>query len=214
MDISDDGKWVLARVDASHGEELVLYPTGAGTTRRIDTGRLDNLWRASFFAGGDSILFSGGTSNEGMRCYVQSLNGASPRPVTPEGVFRFRVSQHGARFLARTKGAEYAMYDVESGKSAPVPYLTRMDGVYYWDSKSNIAFVNRRSEGRTFDDPPLDIQEVDLASGRRKPFRVLDPPERGGLQSVSVSDVTPDRHAYAYHASWSRSSLYLVEPAK
>lgn len=215
-DISDDGKWVLARVDVSHGEQLVLYPTGAGTTRKINTGGVDNLWRASFFPGGDSVLFSGGISGAAMRCYVQSLAGGSPRPVTPEGVFRFKVSQHGSSFLVRAAAPDsrYLRYDAGSTAWAPVPWLTNSDAVWYWDSESNIALVSRKLKGRTFNDVPIVLETVDLRKGRRKPFRVLDPPESRGLQGVSFTDVTPDLLTYTYDASWKRSSLWVVEPAK
>jgi len=159
--VSHDGKWVLARTAASHGDQLVLYPTGAGVARRIDTGNVDNLWRASFFPGGDSIMFSGASSDAGMRCYVQPLSGGFRRPVTPEGVTHFKLSVDGSRFLARlsdSRGDSTVMYDA-SGKSTPVPHLTRFGAVWYWESKSNIALVTRRSEGHTFNEFPLSIEE-------------------------------------------------------
>ena len=161
-------------------------------------------------------MFSGASSDAGMRCYVQPLSGGLRRPVTPEGVTHFKLSVDGSRFLARlsdSRGDSTVMYDA-SGKSTPVPHLTRFGAVWYWESKSNIALVTRRSEGHTYNDFPLSIEEMDIGTGHRKPFCVVDRPERLGLQYVALTSVTPDRHAYAYWASWSRSSLYLVEPAK
>ncbi|MGC1477631.1 MAG: protein kinase, partial [Terriglobales bacterium] len=78
--ISDDGKWVLATTNVEGGSMLLL-PTGAGESRTIKTGNLRNpLGR--FLPDGKRIL----VFDDVFRLYVQSLDGDTRRPVTPEGV--------------------------------------------------------------------------------------------------------------------------------
>jgi hypothetical protein len=80
VSISDDGKWVLATTYAEGGP-LVLLPTGAGESRLIKTGNLQNAF-ARFLPDGKHIL----VFSEDNRAYVQALDDNTPRPVTPASI--------------------------------------------------------------------------------------------------------------------------------
>jgi hypothetical protein len=81
-DLSADGKWVLA-VLQSRPPQLVIYPTGAGETVRLERGDLESYATAQWFRDGKSVLISGNKPGKGMRSYVQEISGG-PRAVTPE----------------------------------------------------------------------------------------------------------------------------------
>jgi len=65
-DLSADGKWVLAVVQ-SRPPELVIYPTGAGETRRLERGEIENYATAQWFRDGNRVLICGNEPGKGTR---------------------------------------------------------------------------------------------------------------------------------------------------
>ena len=65
-DLSADGKWALAVVQ-SRPPELVIYPTGAGETRRLERGEIENYATAQWFRDGNRVLICGNEPGKGTR---------------------------------------------------------------------------------------------------------------------------------------------------
>jgi hypothetical protein len=94
--VSPDGKWVLASLDQMV-HELSLVPVGAGQPRRVQTS-LRKFDRARFFADGKRALICGAREGEGLRTWIQDLDGGEPRAVTEVGVLACQaISPDGKR---------------------------------------------------------------------------------------------------------------------
>jgi hypothetical protein len=81
---SPDGKWATTIVSNT---QLLLLPTGAGAAKRIERGDIEHYGMEShWLSGGQQIIFSGNQPEHAARCFIQNVEGGTPRPVTPEGV--------------------------------------------------------------------------------------------------------------------------------
>ena len=213
-DLSADGKWVLAVVQ-SRPPQLVIYPTGAGETQQLARGEIENYATAQWFRDGKSVLIGGNERGKGTRFYVQEIGvqeigvqktgGGAPQPVTPEGTRDGWLSWDGKLILARGSEGMYSVYPIAGGASRPVPGLTEADVLAQWSADGRSVLAYRRAE------IPYRLEQVDLATGRRKPFKELAPADRVGLLSMREIFFTDDRQSYAYTAYYQVSSLFVSE---
>lgn len=187
-DLSADGKWALAVVP-SNPPQLVIYPTGAGDTRQLQRGEIENYVTAQWFRDGKSVLINGNATRKGTRFYVQEIDGA-PKPVTPEGTRDGRISADGSLVLARDREGKYSIYPIAGGEPQAVTGIAETDVVAQWsaDGKSSLgsALIYRRSE------IPCRLERVDLATGKRTLFKEFAPADRTGLLSMREVFVTDD----------------------
>jgi len=201
--ISADGKWVLATTNAEGGS-LILLPTGAGEPRPIKTGNLqDPIGR--FLPDGKRILVLAADN----RAYVQSLEGDSPRPVTPPGVSGFFgvFTADGKYVLGRDDHQKWALYPIEGGQAIPLPKWTAGD-----------LPINHTTDNHSFfvvsGDLPVDIYRFDLLTGTRQFVRQLRPSDPTGMESLSEVLVTPDGKYYVYGGRRKLSNLFVVTGLK
>ncbi len=114
QDLSPDGKWALGVLPASP-QRLVLYPTGAGEKRLLESGGLVSYETARFFPDGRRLLVCGAETGRAVRCYVQEIAGGKPRPVTPEGTSLGFVSPDGGSILVRGSTGPLEIYPSSGG---------------------------------------------------------------------------------------------------
>ncbi|MFI5113629.1 MAG: protein kinase [Terriglobales bacterium] len=203
-DLSADGKWVLAVVQ-SRPPQLVIYPTGAGETRQLERGEIENYVTAQWFRDGKSVLIGGNEPGKSTRFYVQEIGGGAARPVTPEGTRDGWLSSDGKLVLARGPEGKYFVYPIAGGEPRPVPGLTEADVVAQWSSDEQSVLVYRGAQ------IPCRLERVDLATGQRKLFTELAPADRAGLLSTREVVATDDLRSYAYTAYYQVSSLFVSE---
>ncbi len=203
-DLSADGKWVLALVQ-SRPPQLVIYPPGAGETRRLERGEIENYSTAQWFRDGKSVLICGNEPGKGTRFYVQEIGGNAPRPVTPEGTSDGSLSSDGRLVLARGPKGNHSLYPIAGGEPRPVPGLTEADVLAQWCGDERSVLAYRRAE------IPTRLERVDLATGHRSLFKEFAPADRVGLLSVRGIFVTDDLRSYAYTAYYQVSSLFVSE---
>jgi Tol biopolymer transport system component len=203
-DLSADGKWVLAVVQ-SRPPQLVIYPTGAGETRQLERGGIENYTTAQWFRDGNSVLICGNEPGKGTRFYVQEIGGGAARPVTPEGTRDGRLSAEGKLVLARGPEGKYSVYPIGGGEPQPVPALTEADVLAQWSADGRSVLAYRRAE------IPYRVERVDLATGKRSLFKELAPTDRTGLLSMREIFVTDDLRSYGYTAYYQVSSLFVSE---
>ncbi|MEO6326052.1 MAG: protein kinase [Thermoanaerobaculia bacterium] len=207
LDLSPDGKWALAGIPTSP-QQLILYPTGAGTSRRLDRGGMESYATGHFFPDGRSALLCGHEAGKASRCYVQDLEGGKPRPITPEGTSQGLLSPDGSEIVVSVSGAGLALVPVKGGEVRPIPGTASADIVIRWDQDGRSILVCR---GR---DVPLKIDRVTIASGNRVEFRTLAPPDLSGVSSIPNPYFTPDQKSYAYNFVRTLSRLFIVEGAR
>ncbi|HMK31833.1 MAG TPA: hypothetical protein VK473_19270, partial [Terriglobales bacterium] len=58
---------------------------------------------------------------------------------------------------------------------------------------------------------PALISRLEIASGRREPFKITSPPDHTGMEDVTNLQITRDGHSYAYTCPTILSDLYVVD---
>ena len=61
------------------------------------------------------------------------------------------------------------------------------------------------------DGPRVSIALLDLATGKKQPFKVLSPADPAGVDSIGYAYLTPDGRGYVYDYNRRLSDLFLVE---
>ncbi len=206
-DLSADGAWVAAIVTTSP-QQLRLYPTGPGEPRKLDRGNLESYETAAWFRDGKAVLTCGHEPGRASRCYVQSITGGAPRPVTPEGTSRGFPSPDGEHVLAQAASGQYVLYPLAGGVLRPVPLLTEEDRVLRWSPDGRSLWVRR---GSTI---PIRIELFDLSTGRRELVEEITPQDRSGLIGVSGISLAGDPRSYVYNSWQAVSHLFVVERAR
>ncbi len=206
-DLSPDGKWALTIVPASPAQ-LVLYPTGAGEKRRLDSGGIVSYEAAQFFPDGRRLLVCGAETGRAVRCYVQEISGGKPRPVTPEGTSRGFVSPDGGSILVRGSAGSLEIYPSGGGAPRTVPGTTPEDQALRWGSDGRSIIVFRGPQ------IPVHGEKLDLATGRREPLVTFGGAETAGALRIGTFALSDDGKSYAYSFGYQLSHLFLVEGVK
>ena len=206
-DLSPDGKWALATVPVSP-QQLMLYPTGAGESRRLDPGGIESYHSARFFSDGKSVLVSGHERGRASRCYVQGIADGKPRAVTPEGTTRGIPSPDGRMILVRASGSGLVLYPSAGGDGRAVPGTTPDDEPIRWSPDGSSILVFREGE------IPLRVERLTLPGGRRSLVRTLAPADPTGVIGIGNPFLSSNEKSYAYRFTRTISHLFLVEGAQ
>jgi hypothetical protein len=207
--ISPDSRYVVAVTDS---KEIVVYPVGAGTVRKVHVGDVD-VFMAGLLPDGKSLLFSGyerekaGKPRGKLRIWLSDLDGSKPRPVSPEGM-RGTVPSFtpDGRYAVVRALDRPALYPLAGGEPRPIPGLEDKEVVagFSADGASFFAF-------RQFD-RPIRVFRIDMRTGRRELVREVLPADRSGTNILSeVVRMSADGRSYVYGFSQVLSDLFLVE---
>jgi Tol biopolymer transport system component len=207
LDLSPDGKWALAAVPTTP-PQLLLYPTGAGEPIRLDRGGLVSYESGQFFPDAKRIVVCGHEEGKAVRCYVQDVAGGKPLPATPEGTSQAFVSPDGRRLVVKANGGSLDLYPVGGGEPRPVAGATPRDSVIRWTPDGRSLLVTQGGE------VPARVERLDVATGRREPFRTLGPADLGGVLTVGPFIFSNDGRSHAYAVRRMVSHLFLVEGAR
>jgi eukaryotic-like serine/threonine-protein kinase len=203
-DLSPDGRWALAVIFAT-AAKVVLYPTGAGELKHLETGGLEQFQNALFFPDGERVLLDASESGHGPRCYEQRLSGGPPRAITPEGTTNCAISPDGTRVLAATTDGRWSLYPLAGGTPVPVPGILPDEFVSRIapDGRSVVVFEHTRMPAR--------VTRVDFSDGRRTLLKEIAPPELSGAISLSSYVMSGDGKSYAYSYFKYQTQLFLVD---
>ncbi|MEO8191252.1 MAG: protein kinase [Acidobacteriota bacterium] len=207
LDLSLDAKWVLARHPDSE-KNLTLQPTGTGTAVSIDEPGLERVKHATFFPDGKKLLLVAAERGKKPRLYVQDVPTGAPRPITEKeyGLAERPISPDGAWIAAYGEWSENMfLLPVGGGQPRTVPDSKDLDLIRWTpDGKALFAVVTGTIPAR--------VVRVDIATGRREPWKELAPPELSGLIEIGPVFLTPDGKSYVYgYGRSATSDLYLVE---
>jgi hypothetical protein len=207
LDISPDGKWVLC---LSYGlrRQLRLMPTGGGAARPLRRGAIGDISEAVFLPDGKRIVLQG--ISEGLigRLFIQTLPDGDPEPINAVGVELTGAASPDNRFVvARAMGSRrFGLYPVAGGEPRPIPDLGDTAWPLRFTSDGSALFVAIRSPFAA----GLGIVRLDLATGRKIPFREITPPDSKGMR-LKDADITPDGASYLYSYSRLVSDLYIID---
>jgi Tol biopolymer transport system component/predicted Ser/Thr protein kinase len=205
--LSPDGKWAIARPNVAPAP-VQLLPTGVGEAKPIAADSLNHI-RARWLSDGKRFVFSGNQPGHGVRLYIESLDEGKARAISPEGVSsNFVVSPNGDLVAAIASDQKIYTYPITSGEARLVPGAEAGDAPTGWSSDGRTLFVFRYGE------LPAKVVQVDLATGRRKLWKDLEPADSAGIDTISGIMMTPDAKGYVYGYVRTLCDLYLVEGLK
>ncbi|MGH9317563.1 MAG: protein kinase domain-containing protein, partial [Thermoanaerobaculia bacterium] len=210
LELSPDGKWVLARAPASE-KNLVLAPTGTGTAVTIEEQGFQRVSGATIFPGGKRLLLLADEPGKKRRLYVQDLPSGKPRPIT-EGALRYGgrpISPDGRWIAANGEWTEdMFLVPTEGGEPRTIPNTKDLD-LIRWTPDGKFLFAALTGT------IPARIVRVDVATGRREQWKDLAPPELSGIISIDPVLLTPDGKSYVYgYGRAATSDLYIIEGLK
>ncbi len=209
-DLSADGKWALVR-PADSPNAIVLQPTGTGAPISIDLSLFESVGNTSFFPDGKRLLVSATERGRKRMLYVLDIPAGKPRVVAPKsyGFAPNSISPDGLWIAAYGEWTEdLFLLPTSGGEPRTVPGTKDIDLVRWSADGKSLFAVETGSI-------PARVVRIDVATGRREPWKTLAPPELAGLIDIAPVMMTPDGKAYVYgYASAAISDLYIIEGLK
>lgn len=201
--VSRDGKTVVVDQGVGSVPKLVLMPTGPGDTRVLPTGTLkDVIW--GWFPDANHLLLNCGPGMP-SRTFLLDLASGALAAVTPEGTFSVRGSGDDGFVLAVARDRSMAWHPLHGGQSRGIT-AQLPDNTFAIAMSADRASVYVGERG-----VPGRLDRLDLATGRRIPWKTLQPDDPAGFVGVIGFAVTPDGSAYAYRYLRFLQDLYVVE---
>lgn len=192
--LAPDKATVLAR----NGNRVVLLSTGPGQPVEVKLpAGLQRVTQAEFTPDSRGAVILAAEAGQPNRLYVGNFT--TWRAFTPEGVVGpFALSLDGTAAVARIGGMTHVFQTDGSGQ-AEVPGLTADDHLAGWASTRELWVQPSGAQV---------VQLVDIATGRRRPGRLLNMPP--GIQPGDLR-VTADGRTYVYNYLDAQSTLYRVQ---
>jgi Tol biopolymer transport system component len=214
LSLSPDGKWVLA-LRLTSPPNLIVLPSGVGETRVLQNKTFESYSFAEWLPDGKRFLFCATERGRQSRLYVADRTSEEFHPISPEGVSLgfplppAAISPDGTSVFA--EGNEgWALYPIENNPASaprPITGLSKGDVPIGWTADGGSLFVQDDQEN------PAGVYRLNLATGRKQPFRDFSPTDIAGLRG-SIVHVTPDGKSWTYTYIRTLSDLYLAEGLK
>jgi serine/threonine protein kinase len=205
---SPDGKWALAVIVSR--AKLVAYPIGAGNARPINTDPVTNLVYAQWMADSQAIVVFGNEPGKSPRHYRVTLSGGAPVPILPENLSYALLAPNGEIALGATPDHTFAIYALAGGPGRPIASIGTTDEPIAFSEDSRSVFIQQVGQK-----VPAVVDRIDIATGKRTPFKQFAPADRAGLTRIYVSGpvIKSDGTQYAYGYVRRPSVLFVVNGA-
>ncbi len=206
--LSPDGAWALT-VPGPSSDHLILLPTGAAEPRSLPKTNLRYQW-GDWFPDGKRVLIVANETGHGTRLYVQDVPDGKPRAISPEGVSgQFRgVSPDGKRVAVNGPDSRITIYPAEPGPATVVPGTDPNDQALRWSADGRFLYVWHPTA------PPGRIDLVEVATGKRTPWKELKPPDPAGVLQVGPAVISADGKAFVYSYRRVLYELFLATGLK
>ena len=206
--LSPDGRWALASRDPAKGE-LSLLPTGPGEQKDLSPTGL-NMQGISWIPNTNRVLISGNEPGRRSRLWVLDVSSGKPRAITPEGVsVAFSTASPDDRWIvALGPDRRYGLYPLEPGEPRPLPGLDPDEVPVQWSPDGRSVVVYRPTEA------PLRVELFDVATGTRKLWKEIRPPDPSGVAQVGPILISWNTGSYVYSYRRSLDDLYLATGLK
>jgi Tol biopolymer transport system component len=201
--LSPDGKSVACVHSEGRVSNLILLPVGAGEVRQLpnDGFRYEQV---EWLPDGQRILFSGSQNGAAPRNFIEALNGSGgPKAVTEAGVTVRRVSPDGKMAVGIRDGGLF-LHQLDDGSSKRIGAAEPGELAIRWAADQRSIFTSVPKGGASFQ-----VYRVDAATGQRKLWKELKPPDPVGVTMFSLT-VTPNGEAYVYSYQRDLADLYLI----
>ncbi len=205
--LSPNGQWAV--VESGHPGKLTLLPTGAGQSRQLTDSKIDHF-APGCLPDNKTIFFAANEISKPPRTYLFDVDApaATPKPITPEGVVASYATPDGKFLLAGNAKHEHWLFPVNGGEPQKLNLDMQPDELVtgFIDNGKGLLV---RTRGL-----PLKITRIDLASGKRTPFKEIVPADPAGVQSIVAIHFSADGKSYAYSLGRWLSDLYVVDGLK
>jgi eukaryotic-like serine/threonine-protein kinase len=205
--LSPDGKWAVVAI--GQPGKLMLLPTGAGQSRQLTDDKMDHFV-PNWLPDNKAVFFGANEIGKPPRTYLLDVEapGAAPKPITPQGVIASFATPDGKFLLASNVKHEYSLFPVDGGEPHKLNLDMQPDEFVmgFVDSGKGVLV---RTRGL-----PVRITRIDLASGKRAPFKEIVPSDPAGAQSIVALRFSADGKSYAYSLGRWLSDLYVVDGLK
>ncbi|MBA0087454.1 MAG: hypothetical protein HRJ53_20915 [Acidobacteria bacterium Pan2503] len=207
--LSPDAKWALA-FQPGPLPRLALLPTGPGEEKHLPSSGLTEYYSAAWFPDGNQVLFVAAGSDGQPRSYVQSVNGGQPRAITDETAQAVLVSPNGKMLAAVGPAGGYQLRPVDGGDPRPIRGALAGDQLLQWSADGRFLYVQGLSDSAVI------FFRLDLATGRREPWKTIEPADPVGVIGIQPAAVhiTPDGRSFVYSYWKVLTELYLVDRLK
>ena len=203
--LSPDGQWVLAEV--GHPRKLMLLPTGVGEPRQLTDDKTDHRGCA-WVPDGKAIVYTTSEPRHEVRTYLLNLDGGTPRALTPEGTAGRPITPDSKFLLARNAQRQYWLYPIAGGEPQRLN-ISLNSGDFIIGFAADGKSIRVRTATI-----PVEIFNVDLATGHRELWKEITPADPAGAQMVFGLTFSADSKSYAYSVSRVLSDLYVVDGLK
>jgi hypothetical protein len=124
------------------------------------------------------------------------VNTGEVHPLTEEGTTALRVSQDGKRVITLQPDQIFYIQGLEGGEPKAIAGLETDDEPIQWSDDGRVVFVKGAGEFAT------KIYRVNIDTGGRQEWRVIDPPNKVGLVGLELNPggilITPDGKVCVY----------------
>jgi dipeptidyl aminopeptidase/acylaminoacyl peptidase len=208
--LSRDKRWALGQKLTDPVQEIWLLPVGPGEARRISPPNLQPLIAANFLSDGKRIIYIANEAGHPPRTWMQDLDGQTPRPVTPEGIFGWLVSPDDKWLLTngRRRAAaavqQASLVALTGGEVKEIPGLRPDDVILGW-TDDNQLFAGTPDRQRL----AFHLIKLNPFTGARTPVRDLYGPAISGV-FPDPPIFTPDGATYGFDYRLRLADLYVV----
>ena len=205
LDLSPDGRWAVT-ASVEDATTLTFLPTGPGEPRTVRFPALQII-NAQYHPDGRRLLLLATESGHSQRFYLVDPDASTPpRPITPEGSDIVAVpSPDGRRVALGVLGGAVQICPLDGGDPVPLSGSHPGDRVSLWSADGKTIHVIQKEA------LAARVDAIDVASGRRTPFRTLAPADLGGIISVDFVQLSENSNAYIYSYRRVLSALYQVD---
>ena len=212
--LSPDGRWVLAVPGGrDYSDRLLVVPTGAGEKRELRHSLASRVRAAAWFPDGKRIaVVSGDGGQHPCQLLLWDAEMSAPPRVLATDVRSDRpvVSPDGRTVVASVPGIGPVAHLVDGSPTAPVRGGAPQDEPIGFTSDGRWLFVRRTPTWHP-NTARVWIDRIELATGRRLPWKELTPADPAGASRIGPVLVTPDGRSYAYLVVSSLRQLFLAE---
>jgi len=212
-DLSPDGRMVLGASAEGHYQ---IIPTGAGSVRNLDTGPGTGAagW---FFPDGHRLLLDKTLADGTSQMFVYDLEQGRARPAAPAEYTAFTgqrpLSPDGTRMALfttdpRTSEHTFWIFPVDGEGRTRVEGISPREVLQAWSEDGKGLYVFERGP------VPTQIDRVDIATGRREPWKVFVPADPAGIPRLTNFETTRDGKRVVFNYRRVLSQLFLVEGLK
>ncbi len=199
--ISPDGQWVIALVP-SDPSKYILYPTGAGESRRFDISPIRMVKGVTSWSHDSSrVVFTGAEPGKPPRVYLLNPATGATRAITPEETSDPLITPDGKSVLVKDKSKAYSIYSVEGGETKRAIGISTTDLPIQWDALSGHVYVWDRIL-------PARIYRLDPNTGKREFWLEIAPADPSGLLYGNIF-ISPDGQSFAYHFRKVLTNLFV-----